>query len=79
MQGDEAVVCLGKAVGFTTSGCFSPLLGRALAIASIPPLLATPGSTLQVTSQYILVYKSAKAFCEHFFFIIILLNCSFFI
>jgi len=47
-EGDEAVVCLGKAVGFTTSGCFSPLLGRALAIASLPPLLATPGSTLQV-------------------------------
>ena len=61
-------MCLGKAVGFTTSGCFSPLLGRALAIASLPPLLATPGSTLQVTSQYILVYKSAKAFCEHFFY-----------
>merc|ERR1719336_1130967 len=30
-EGDEAVNILGKAVGFTTSGCYSPVLGSALA------------------------------------------------
>ena len=69
-EGDEAVVCLGKAVGWTTSGCWSPLLGRPLAIASIPPLLATPGSSLQVTPPpYSHSRKMCQAFCEQIFFV----------
>ena len=47
-EGDEAVNILGKAVGFTTSGCYSPVLGSALAMASLPKMFCHPGTEVQV-------------------------------
>jgi len=47
-EGDESVTLLGKPVGHTTSGCYSPLLGSALAMASVPPMFAVPGTELKV-------------------------------
>ena len=38
-------------VGHTTSGCYSPLLGSALAMASVPPMFAVPGTELKVKCQ----------------------------
>jgi len=35
-------------VGHTTSGCYSPLLDSALAMASVPPMFAVPGTELKV-------------------------------
>merc|ERR1711970_788295 len=50
-EGDESVTLLGKPVGHTTSGCYSPLLGSALAMASVPPMFAVPGTELKVKCQ----------------------------
>jgi len=47
-EGDETVTLLGKPVGHTTSGCYSPVLGCALAMASVPTLFSTPGIELTV-------------------------------
>merc|ERR1719385_127792 len=47
-EGDESVTLLGKPVGHTTSGCYSPLLGSPLAMASVPPMFAVPGTELKV-------------------------------
>ena len=35
-------------MGHTTSGCYSPLLDSALAMASVPPMFAVPGTELKV-------------------------------
>ena len=47
-EGDETVWRCGKAVGNTTSGCYSPALGRSLAMAYLPPAFTVPGSRVQV-------------------------------
>lgn len=47
-EGDETVLCEGKPVGYTTSGCWSPVLNGGLAMASIPCLFTTPGTELHV-------------------------------
>jgi len=47
-EGDETVLCEGKPVGCTTSGCWSQILNQGLAMASVPCLFAVPGSKLQV-------------------------------
>ena len=39
-------------VGHTTSGCYSPLLGSALAMASVPPMFAVPGTELKVKPKW---------------------------
>ena len=47
-EGDESVVLFGKAVGYTTSGCYSPVLKSALAMASLPKTYTTPGTEVEV-------------------------------
>nr|XP_045620302.1 dimethylglycine dehydrogenase, mitochondrial-like isoform X1 [Procambarus clarkii] len=47
-NGDETVWLCGKAVGNTTSGCFSYHLGQPLAYVYLPPHLAVPGTQVQV-------------------------------
>jgi len=47
-EGDETVLCEGKPVGFTTSGCWSPLVSGGLCMASVPCLFAHPGTELEV-------------------------------
>ena len=47
-EGDESVVVYGKAVGYTTSGCYSPVLKSALAMASLPKTFTTPGTEVEV-------------------------------
>ena len=47
-EGDETVLCCEAAVGFTTSGCYSPAIGSGLAMASLPVNLAVPGTRLEV-------------------------------
>lgn len=47
-EGDEAVMSLGKAVGYTTSGCYSPFLKSALAMASVPKIFTFPGTEMEV-------------------------------
>ncbi|XP_042241265.1 dimethylglycine dehydrogenase, mitochondrial-like isoform X2 [Homarus americanus] len=47
-NGDETVWLAGKVVGNTTSGCFSSHLGQPLAYVYLPPLLAVPGTQVQV-------------------------------
>jgi len=47
-EGDESVVVYGKAVGYTTSGCYSPVLKSALAMASLPKIFTTPGTEVEV-------------------------------
>ena len=47
-EGDESVVVFGKAVGYTTSGCYSPVLKSALAMASLPKTFTTPGTEVEV-------------------------------
>lgn len=47
-HGDETLWSCGKVIGNTTSGCFSYHLGKPLAFAYVPPVMALPGSTVQV-------------------------------
>ena len=47
-EGDESVLVYGKAVGYTTSGCYSPVLKSALAMASLPKMFTTPGAEVEV-------------------------------
>jgi len=47
-EGDETILCEGKPVGYTTSGCWSPVLGSGLSMASLPCYLAVPGTQVQV-------------------------------
>ena len=47
-EGDESVLVCGKAVGYTTSGCYSPALGSGLALMNIPVNFSHPGTSLQV-------------------------------
>jgi len=47
-EGDETVLSEGKPVGYTTSGCWSPVLGSGLSMASLPCYLAVPGTRLHV-------------------------------
>jgi len=47
-EGDETVCMLGKPVGHTTSGCYSPVLEAPLAMASVPSIFAMAGTELQV-------------------------------
>lgn len=47
-HGDETVWLGNKAVGNTTSGCYSYHLGKSLAFAYVPPLLSVPGTEVQV-------------------------------
>jgi len=47
-EGDETVLCEGKPIGFTTSGCWSPLVGGGLCMASLPCLFAHPGTSLHL-------------------------------
>ena len=41
--GNESVVLEGKVIGNTTSGCYSPALGKGLAFAYVPAFAANPG------------------------------------
>merc|ERR1712173_168193 len=47
-EGEEAVMSLGKAVGYTTSGCYSPIIKSALAMASLPKNFTFPGTEVEV-------------------------------
>lgn len=47
-EGDESVMSLGKAVGYTTSGCYSPVIKSALAMASLPKNFTFPGTEVEV-------------------------------
>ena len=47
-EGDETILCCGKTVGFTTSGCYSPAVRSGLALANLPVILAQPGTRLEV-------------------------------
>ena len=47
-EGDETILCCGKTVGFTTSGCYSPAVKSGLALANLPINLAQPGTGLEV-------------------------------
>ena len=47
-EGDETILSCGTAVGFTTSGCYSPATGSGLALANLPVNLAQPGTRLEV-------------------------------
>ena len=41
-EGDETILSCGTAVGFTTSGCYSPATGSGLALANLPADTAIP-------------------------------------
>jgi dimethylglycine dehydrogenase len=56
-EGDESVMALGKAVGYTTSGSYSPVLKSALAMASLPKTFTFPGTEVEV----MLAGKARKA------------------
>lgn len=47
-QGDDAIWSCGAVVGATTSGGFSPALGRSLAFCYLPPRLTVPGTEVEV-------------------------------
>ncbi|CAL4094145.1 unnamed protein product, partial [Meganyctiphanes norvegica] len=47
-RGNETVHMANKVVGNTTSGGYSYYLGKPLAFMYLPPLLTTPGTTVQV-------------------------------
>merc|ERR1719481_1723492 len=47
-EGDESVMSLGKPVGYTTSGCYSPVLKSGLAMASLPKNFTFPGTEVAV-------------------------------
>ena len=47
-EGDETILSCGTAVGFTTSGCYSPAIKAGLALANLPVNLAQPGTRLEV-------------------------------
>lgn len=64
-----SVLSADRAVGVVTSGCFSPTLEKPIAMAYVPPELATPGASLTVdlgrekTTAHVVAlpfYKSAK-------------------
>ena len=42
-EGNESVWLCNRVIGNTTSGCFSPALGKGLAFAYIPSLADVPG------------------------------------
>ncbi|KAF2368197.1 Glycine cleavage T-protein-like N-terminal, partial [Trinorchestia longiramus] len=46
--GDEAVWANDSVVGTSTSGGYSPVLGKSLAFCYLPPLLCYPGSSVQI-------------------------------
>ena len=47
-EGDETITSCGTAVGFTTSGCYSPAVRSGLALANLPVNLAQAGTRLEV-------------------------------
>jgi len=47
-EGNESVWLCNSVIGNTTSGCYSPALGKGLAFAYIPALADVPGTELQV-------------------------------
>ena len=46
--GNNAIFCDGKMIGRATSGNFGPRLGKSLALAMVPPTLASVGTELQI-------------------------------
>ena len=47
-EGDETILSCGTAVGFTTSGCYSPAIRSGLALANLPVNLGQTGTRLEV-------------------------------
>ncbi|MBT6119224.1 MAG: aminomethyl transferase family protein, partial [Rhodospirillaceae bacterium] len=46
--GQEPILHDGKTVGLTSSGGFGHTVGRALALAALPPALAAPGTAVEI-------------------------------
>lgn len=47
-EGDETILSQDKPIGYTTSGCWSPLLNSGLCMASLPCFLTVPGTEVHV-------------------------------
>jgi len=47
-EGNHTVYLCGKAIGNTTSGCYSPVLGKGLVFAYVPAIVDVPGNQVEI-------------------------------
>ena len=61
-EGDETITSCGTAVGFTTSGCYSPAVRSGLALANLPVNLAQAGTrqTRKTTAELAILFHNSQ-------------------